>query len=155
MKTSTDTSEARADRDSAPTYPGVIPMIAYEDGAAALDWLATAFDFRERARMTGKDGRISHAEMETSEGLIMLASPTPDYESPRRHRDSCEPARRWAAVPWVIDGVLVYVQDVAAHYERARRAGARILSEPEADDYGRRYRAEDLEGHRWMFVQRR
>jgi uncharacterized glyoxalase superfamily protein PhnB len=155
MKTSTDTSDARVERDAAPTYPGVIPMIAYEDGVAALDWLASAFGFRERTRMAGKDGRISHAEMETGEGLIMLASPTPDYESPRRHRESCEPARRWSAVPWVIDGVLVYVDDVVAHYERARRAGARILSEPEADDYGHRYRAEDLEGHRWMFLQRR
>jgi PhnB protein len=155
MKTSTDTSEARADRDSSPTYPGVIPMIAYEDGGAALDWLAAAFGFRERTRMTDKDGRLSHGEMETGEGLIMLASPTPDYESPRRHRDSCEAARRWSAVPWVIDGVLVYVDDVAAHYDRAKGAGARILSELEADDYGRRYRAEDLEGHRWMFLQRR
>jgi uncharacterized glyoxalase superfamily protein PhnB len=155
MKTSTDTSDARVERDAAPTYQGVIPMIAYEDGVAALDWLATAFGFRERTRMMGKDGRISHAEMETGEGLIMLASPTPDYESPRRHRETCEPARRWSAVPWVIDGVLVYVDDVVAHYERARRAGARILSEPEADDYGHRYRAEDLEGHRWMFLQRR
>jgi uncharacterized glyoxalase superfamily protein PhnB len=155
MKTSTDTSDARVERDAAPTYQGVIPMIAYEDGVAALDWLATAFGFRERTRMMGKDGRISHAEMETGEGLIMLASPTPDYESPRRHRETCEPARRWSGVTWVIDGVLVYVDDVAAHYERAKGAGARILSEPEADDYGHRYRAEDLEGHRWMFLQRR
>ena len=28
-------------------YPGVIPMISYEDGLAALDWLARAFGFRE------------------------------------------------------------------------------------------------------------
>jgi uncharacterized glyoxalase superfamily protein PhnB len=135
-------------------YPGVIPMIAYEDGAGALDWLARAFGFRERTRMTGKDGRLSHAEMETGDGLIMLASPTPDYESPKHHRDGCEPARRWSAVPWVIDGVLVYVDDVDGHYHRAKGAGARILSEPEADDYGRRYRVEDIEGHRWMFLQR-
>ncbi len=74
-----------------PIYPGVIPMIAYEDGAAALDWLAAAFGFRERTRTTGQDGRISHAEMETGEGLIMLASPTPDYEGPRRHRGSRPP----------------------------------------------------------------
>jgi len=155
MKTSTDTRDVRVERDAAPSYPGVIPMIAYEDGLAALDWLAAAFGFRERTRMTDKDGRLSHGEMETEEGLIMLASPTPDYESPRHHRETCERARKWSAVPWVIDGVLVYVGDVVAHHERAKRAGARILSEPEADDYGHRYRAEDLEGHRWMFLQRR
>jgi uncharacterized glyoxalase superfamily protein PhnB len=155
MKTSTDTSDARVERDAAPTYPGVIPMIAYEDGIAALEWLAVAFGFRERTRMADKDGRLSHGEMETEEGLIMLASPTTDYESPRHHRETCERARKWSAVPWVIDGVLVYVADVGAHYERAKRAGTRILSEPEADDYRHRYRAEDLEGHRWMFLQRR
>ena len=112
-------------------------MIAYEDGAAALNWLAAAFGFRERTRLAELDGRISHAEMETGDGVIMLASPTPHYESPRRHREGCDRARRWSAVPWVIDGVLVYVDDVNQHYERAKRSGATILSEPEEDGYGR------------------
>ncbi|MGH2453763.1 MAG: VOC family protein [bacterium] len=137
--------------------PGVIPMIAYENGIAALEWLARAFGFRERegSRMTWPDGKtLSHAEMDAGGGVIMLATPTPDYQSPRRHREHCEPARRWSAVPYVIDGLLVYVTDVDAHYERAGRAGATILSGVEEGPDGRRYRAEDLEGHRWMFVQR-
>lgn len=92
--------------------------------------------------------------MEAGDGLIMLATPSPDYRSPRRHRDSCEDARKWSAVPWVVDGVLVYIDDVNAHYERAQRAGAAILSDPDEGPDGRRYRVEDLEGHRWMFVQR-
>lgn len=41
-------------------YPGVIPMLAYEDGPRAMDWLAEAFDFRERARMVAAYGRLSH-----------------------------------------------------------------------------------------------
>lgn len=136
------------------TYPDVIPMISYEDGLAALDWLARAFGFRERDRMVGPDGRLAHGEMEAGGGLIMLATPTPDYQGPRRHRDGCGAARRWSSVPWVIDGVLVHVDDVDAHCARARREGATILSEPE-DAHGQRgYRAEDLEGHRWMFAQR-
>ena len=129
-------------------------MLAYEDGFAAMDWLATAFGFRELLRMAGADGRLAHGEMEAGEGIVMLATPTPDYESPRTHRTSCERARRWSQVPWVIDGVLVYVPDVDEHYKRARGAGATILSEPEDGFPGRRYRAEDLEGHRWMFMAR-
>lgn len=132
----------------------VIPMIAYEDGLAALDWLAQAFSFRERMRMLGSGGELAHGEMEAGDGVIMLATPTPDYESPKRHRQSCEPARRWSSVPWVIDGVLVYVDNVDEHYERAKKAGANILSEPEEGPPARRYRVEDLEGHRWMFMQR-
>lgn len=134
-------------------YPDVIPMIAYEDGPAALGWLARAFGFRERTRMTDKQGRLSHAEMEAGNGVIMLATPTPEYRGPRRHREECEQARRWSEVPYIVDGVLVAVDDVDAHHERALKAGARILSAPEDTPNGRLYRAEDLEGHRWMFVQ--
>src|SRR5687767_12487391 len=89
--------------------PGVIPMLAYEDGPAALDWLVRAFGFRERTRWLNPDGTLSHGEMECGGGVIMLATPTPEYEGPRRHREHCDAARRWSTVPWVIDGVLVYV----------------------------------------------
>ncbi len=136
----------------------VIPMIAYENGAAAMDWLATAFGFVEKTRMLASDGRLTHGEMATSDddddGLIMLATPSPDYRSPRRHRESCEQARAWSTVPWIIDGALVYVDDVRGHFARARMNGASILSEVEDGPPGARYRAEDLEGHRWMFMER-
>jgi uncharacterized glyoxalase superfamily protein PhnB len=132
----------------------VVPMLAYADGPAAMDWLAEAFGFQEVTRMLDPDGRLAHGEMTAGRGLIMLATPTPLYEGPRRHREQCERARAWSQVPWVIDGVLVYVDDVDAHYDRAMRAGATILSAPEDGFPGRRYRAEDLEGHRWMFLQR-
>jgi len=134
-------------------YPAVIPMLAYEDGPAAMDWLARAFGFRERARMLGENGRLSHGEMEAGEGVIMLATPSPHYHGPKRHREESEDARKWSEVPYIIDGVLVYVDDVAAHFERARAAGAIILSPVEEAGEGKRYRAEDLEGHRWMFMQ--
>jgi len=133
----------------------VVPMIAYEDPAAAIDWLTSAFGFREQSgeRYTDPDGTISHAQMEAGRGLIMLANPTPDYQSPRRHRETCEGAARWSRVPWVIDGVQVEVDDVDAHYARAEAAGARLLSGIDDQEYGRLYRVEDLEGHRWMFIQ--
>jgi PhnB protein len=130
-------------------------MISYENGIAALEWLSRAFGFRETARMTTADGRLSHGEMKAGNGLIMLASPTPDYQGPKRHRVTCEQARKWSAVPWIIDGVLVYVDDLEAHFNRAKAAGATILSDIEDGPPGRRYRAEDLEGHRWFFFDTR
>jgi uncharacterized glyoxalase superfamily protein PhnB len=132
----------------------VIPMISYEDGLAALDWLARAFGFKERARMIGPAGQLAHGEMEAGDGVIMLATPSRDYQAPRKHRAECERAERWSQVPWIIDGVLVMVSNLDEHYERARRAGAVILSEVENDPPARRYRVEDLEGHRWMFMER-
>jgi uncharacterized glyoxalase superfamily protein PhnB len=58
-------------------------------------------------------------------------------------------------VPWVVDGILVHVDDIDEHYRRAGEAGASLLSEVEEGPGGRLYRAEDLEGHRWMFMERR
>jgi uncharacterized glyoxalase superfamily protein PhnB len=134
--------------------PDVIPMLAYQNGPAAMDWLAEVFGFQEVTRMVDADGYLAHGEMSTGNGLIMLATPTPAYESPKQHRKYCERAQAWSEVPYVIDGLLVYVNDVEQHYDRARRTGAIILSELEDSATGQRYRAEDLEGHRWMFVQR-
>ena len=135
-------------------YPSVIPMIAYENGPAAMDWLARAFGFRERTRMLGDNGRLSHGEMEAGAGVIMLATPSPHYQGPKHHREECDAAKQWSEVPYIIDGVLVYVDDVAAHFERAKAAGAIILSPVEEGGEGKRYRAEDIEGHRWMFIER-
>ncbi|HYY48926.1 MAG TPA: VOC family protein [Thermoplasmata archaeon] len=133
----------------------ITPMIAYEDGPAAIEWLVRVFGFHEQNRMTEPDGRVSHAELEFAGGRIFLATPTRDYQSPKRHRKTCAAARKWSKVPWVIDGLHVVVDDVDAHFARAKSAGATILSPPEDSPFGRLYRAEDLEGHRWMFMQPR
>lgn len=132
----------------------VVPMLAYEDGPAAMDWLAGAFGFREVTRMIGEDGLLVHGELVIGSGRIVVSTPSPHYESPKRHRQHCAAALAWSQVPWVVDGVLVYVDDVDAHFAQAKVFGATILTEIEDGWPGRRYRAEDLEGHRWMFMQK-
>jgi len=129
-------------------------MIAYEDGPSAMDWLGRAFGFEEKLRMLADDGRLSHGEMETGSGMIMLATPSPDYQGPKKHRAACAQAAKWSEVPWVVDGVLVYVDDVEAHFAQAQNAGANILSEVEPGPPAKRYRVEDIEGHRWMFMEK-
>jgi len=135
-------------------FQGVTPMISYVDGASAIEWLSNAFGFEEVMRITGDTGSVAHAEMRTEFGSIMLATaPSPHYLSPRSLVQQFAPARAWLDNPWVIDGALVYVSDVDAHHERAERHGAQILSPPESGPPARRYRVEDLEGHRWMFME--
>ena len=130
-----------------------VPMLAYEDGSAAIEFLSEAFGFTEKMRMQNPDGSIGHAELELNGGMIMLATPTPDYHSPRHHREECVHAAKWSQVPYIIDGVYVQVPDVDAHFDQAKKAGAKILSDPQDQPYGERvYRAEDHEGHRWMFA---
>lgn len=133
----------------------IVPMIAYEDTAAAIDWLTGAFGFTEHGRRyVLDDGTIGHAELELDGETIMLATPSTDYESPMRHRETCDAARRWLDNPWVVDGVLVVVDDLDAHHAAAITAGANVIRPPEDGPAGRLYTAEDLEGHRWMFQQR-
>jgi len=70
----------------------IVPMIAYEDAAAAIDWLSEAFGFAERAehRYTDENGVVGHAELELGGEIVMLATPSRDYQGPRRHRRDCE-----------------------------------------------------------------
>lgn len=135
-------------------YPAVIPMLAYEHAGRAAEWLCRVFGFRERtSQRYEENGVVSHAELEAGNGLIMIATPTPAYQSPAHHRQECEATDAWLTAPWVIDGVHVYVPDIDAHYEHARASGARLLSGIVDEPYGRLYRVEDIEGHRWMFME--
>jgi uncharacterized glyoxalase superfamily protein PhnB len=131
-----------------------VPMISYEDVAAAVDWLSRAFGFRERGeRFTGDHGLVTHAELELDGATVMLGWPGVDYQSPGHHAAVCDDAARWLSVPWVVDGVFVTVEDLDAHHARAVLAGATILRGPEQIPIGRLYTACDHEGHRWMFMQ--
>src|SRR2546430_15551538 len=133
------------------TWPAVVPMPTYEDVGAASAWLCRAFGFRERQRFTDPDGTVTTTILEVPGGGIVMPGRTgPDYQSPRRHRETCAAARRWHEVPYVVDGVLVMVEDVDRHLVRAREAGAVVLTEPQDTPHGRQCRVEDPEGHRRM-----
>ncbi|MEM9173960.1 MAG: VOC family protein [Myxococcota bacterium] len=121
--------------------PRVTPYLLYEDVGAALTFLSSAFGFAERMRIPNPDGSVGHAEAELADGVIMLGCPGADYQNPKHCGHSTSQ-------------VYVYVDDVDAHFEQARAAGAIILEEPADQFYGdRRYGATDPEGHVWYFAQ--
>jgi uncharacterized glyoxalase superfamily protein PhnB len=123
-------------------YPTVTPHLYYEDAGAAMDWLIRVFGFEERMRVENDQGRVGHGELLLGDGLVMVGEPGAGYKSPN--------TRGGRATA----GVNLYVEDVDAHFERARAAGAEINEEPTDRDFGdRRYIAEDLEGHDWFFAQ--
>lgn len=48
----------------------------------------------------------------------------------------------------------IFVEDVDAHYARAKEAGAEIVEELHDTVYGeRQYGAKDIAGHLWLFSQ--
>jgi uncharacterized glyoxalase superfamily protein PhnB len=121
-------------------------MLSYRDPGAAIDFLVRAFGFVELYRMTMPDGSLGHAELSfgSPDQLLMVAG-------------------EWEAAgfgsPLGLQGVhgqlLCYVDDVDAHHDRARAAGTTIVSEPADQPHGdRSYRANDPEGHRWIFATR-
>ena len=117
----------------------IAPYLLYEDAAAAIDFLTNAFGFEEIMRMDD-EGVVNHAELRLGDDSVMLGHPGPDYKSRKKadHRSSL---------------VHVYVDDVDAHFERAKAAGAEILAEPTDQEYGdRRYDALDFEGQFWSFA---
>src|SRR6476620_7691484 len=133
----------------------IIPMLSYENGVAAIEWLVKAFGFKENESIRMMQGeRLTHAELKLNDNIIMLATPSPDYESINKHRSHCEQMNKWLSVPYVVNGLLVYVDDVEEHYKTAKQNGAEILSEIEGGFPGKRYRCADVEGHRWMFMQK-
>ena len=120
--------------------PRITPYLLYEDVESALAWLTAAFGLQERMRLPGPDGRVGHAEMALQDGVVMMGRPGPEYRNPKR-------------IGHVAQELYVYVDDVDAHFARAKRAGATILEEPTDQFYGdRRYRAADPEGHHWCFA---
>jgi uncharacterized glyoxalase superfamily protein PhnB len=117
-----------------------VPYLIYEDAPAALDFLCRAFGFVEHARYAMPDGRIGHAELGLDDQRLMLASVWPGFGDTPLH------------LPTVHSFVYCRVDDIDAHFARARDAGATLVGEV-AEDHGQRsYRAVDPEGHRWIFV---
>ena len=124
---------------SAPAAP-IVPIIIYPDVGKALDWLCGAFGFRERLRAAGRDGVVGHAQLMAGEGDLMIGRAGGPFSAP-------PPGH-------VHQYVLVTVDDVDRHCERAKAFGAQIVQPPEDMPFGvRQYTASDLDGHWWTFSQ--
>ena len=67
------TTACRGTRSAPPEMSQrIVPMIAYEDAAAAIDWLSDAFGFTERVanRYTDESGVVGHAELELGGEIV-------------------------------------------------------------------------------------
>jgi uncharacterized glyoxalase superfamily protein PhnB len=115
----------------------VIPVLIYPDVREAVAWLTAAFGFRERIKI-GDDHR---SQMSVGDGGAVIIGDV-------RH-DRVPPQ------PGVVTHQLkVRVEDVDAHFARAREQGATILSEPTDQPYGEReYDVADPWDHRWQFSE--
>jgi uncharacterized glyoxalase superfamily protein PhnB len=114
----------------------VTPVLIYPDVREAVAWLTEAFGFVERVQI----GENHRSQLRFGDGAVIVGDVRHDRRPPRPGE--------------VTHSVMVRVDDVDAHCERARTRGARILMEPRDFEYGeRQYEAEDIAGHRWTFSE--
>lgn len=107
----------------------VLPELAYPDIGDAVDRLCKAFGFTLRIRMGNH-----RAQMNVGEGAVIFTE--------EGHHQSGTAS------------ILVRVEDVDAHHERAFQNGAHIIKPPTDYPYGeRQYSAVDFAGHHWCFSQ--
>ena len=116
----------------------LLPHIVYQDVGKAIVWLTKAFGFREHYRY-GEPSEPNGAQMYLGNAWIMLRGPGQGEASP-------------AQLGYGTQSLTVFVEDVDAHFEKAKAAGAKIVEELNETMYGeRQYGVEDLDGHHWLF----
>jgi uncharacterized glyoxalase superfamily protein PhnB len=119
-----------------------IPFLAYDDARAALEWLTKAYGLEQSAVHETPDGRVAHAEMRFGDSMVMLGTAFANDWGMRTPSE----------LGGVNQGVYVIVDDIEAHYERARGADAEIVRPLADTDYGsREYMSRDREGNIWSF----
>lgn len=119
----------------------IFPVLRYTDARAAIQWLCATFGFVELFSVPESGQFVRHAQLRLGTNVIMLGSIRPD---------------EGMTSPQVLGGatqaLCVHVEDLDAHFERARSARAEITSPPRDTNFGsREYHVRDLEGHPWTF----
>jgi uncharacterized glyoxalase superfamily protein PhnB len=110
----------------------------YEDPAGAARWLARVFQLGSWSGIPADGEDSSWIELHHGNVAVLLfpLDGQRPQDGPITH------------VPWA------YVDELDSHFAHTQAAGATIVSGIEQHGY-RAYTAEDLEGHRWTFVQAR
>ncbi len=114
----------------------VIPVLIYPDVREAVAWLSAAFGCAERLRI----GENHRSQLSFGDGAVIVGDMRRERRPPRAGE--------------VTHAVMVRVEHVDSHHERAKAHGARIVAAPADFPYGeRQYTAEDPAGHQWTFSE--
>jgi len=115
----------------------MLSHVVYKDVDAAIQWLSSVFGFVEHYRY----GESSGAQMHLGDAWIMVRKARPGELTP-------------AQLGCWTQSLTVFVEDVEAHYKKAKAVGAKIVEELNETAYGEfQYGVEDLDGHHWLFAR--
>ena len=123
--------------------PQIIPYLYYPDATKALQFLVDAFGFEVIHAVRDAEGVVWTAQLRLGDGVVMIGPGIEGFGS--RAVDDPE---------WATTRMYTYVEDIDAHHERAKAAGARIVSELAIHFSGnRQYVASDCGGQQWIFAE--
>jgi uncharacterized glyoxalase superfamily protein PhnB len=130
-----------------PVRTSITPCLVYENAPRAIDFLCDAFGFTRHLVVPGEgEGAIAHAQLVLDGCMVMLSS------ARRESRERFGMVTPAATGGLVTSCLSVAIADPDAHYARAVASGAKIIGEPQDNEYGgRSYQARDLEGNAWSF----
>jgi PhnB protein len=125
-------------------YHSVSPYLSVDDAERAIDYYTKAFGAKERARMSGPDGQIAHAELEIGDSVLMLADDFPQFAT--------RPPKELGGTSV---SIMLYVEDVDAVAQRAADEGGTITTEVADQFWGDRFGVvTDPFGHVWTIATR-
>jgi MerR family transcriptional regulator, thiopeptide resistance regulator len=118
-----------------------LPLLVYKDIPSAHDFLVNVFGFEAGGVEYDAQGQAVHGEVRIGSRSLWLHRVTDEHEL----------ASPLSGVSG--SGLVVFVDDVDAHFRRVRMAGVTTDSQPSDQSYGQReYDVRDPEGHRWWFA---
>jgi PhnB protein len=123
-------------------YRTATPYLIVQGAADAIEFYKRAFGATEMLRMADPQGRVGHAEIRIGDSVIMLADEHPGmgYRAPRTLGGSSV-------------SILLYLEEVDSVFERATKAGAKVLRPVANQFYGDRSGTlEDPFGHIWTIA---
>lgn len=123
-------------------HPHLVPYLTVEGAAQAIAFYVEALGATELYRLTDKDGRVGHAEIDFGTGRLMVSDAYPEY-------GALPPASPTGVV------LAFYVADVDQVFAAALSLGATSIMPPKDQFYGDRVgRLRDPFGHTWTLHQK-
>jgi|ERR1700730_4886051 PhnB protein len=123
-------------------FHSITPAITCKGAAKAIDFYKRAFGATEKLRMEGPGGMIMHAEIIIGDSPLMLSDEFPGMSAAPNPSDPPS------------SSLFVYTDKVDAAFDRATKAGCKVVMPLQDQFWGDRYgKLQDPFGHTWGLAQ--
>ena len=114
-------------------YQRLMPYLRVKGADGFLSFMQKVFGAIEKMKVMRDENTVMHAELQIGESTVMFSEITEEY--------TAFPA-----------SIFIYVDNADETYQKALKAGATSLKEPEDQEYGRSGGVADPYGNEWWVV---